>query len=320
MRNYLVTGGAGFIGSHLIDRLMQPDANVIVVDNLSTGKFENIRHHSEKPNFVFKCFDVSQSNLLEDYIWQSDVVFHFAAKVGVMYSVMNPIDTIKNNIKASETVIELCHKHKKKLILASTSEVYGKNFDTPASESHSLSIGHPMYSRWAYSASKIIDEFLAMSYVSKGLDLIIIRLFNIIGKRQNGAYGMVIPRFISQAQQDLPITVYGSGSQMRCFCDIRDLVDCLMVLIDYCPNHERIFNIGSTNEISINNLADLIKKLTGSESKIIHIPVEELPPGFEEIPRRCPNTELIQNAIGYSPKYSLDNTISFIINESKFSG
>lgn len=312
---FLITGGSGFIGSHLAEKLLKMGYRVICIDDLSTGRKENIAHLVNNPNFSFVRSDIMDSIVLDRLVSQSDVIIHLAAAVGVQLIVNNPVRTIETNVKGTEVVLKSALRYDCKVMLASTSEVYGKSTKLPFSEDDDSIIGTTSKSRWCYAISKMLDESLALAYYREyGVDVIPIRLFNTIGPRQTGQYGMVVPRFINQAFKNEPITVYGDGMQKRCFCDVRDVVEAIVGLAEHTGAIGKIFNIGSTEEISINQLAENVKKITNSTSSITHVPYDvAYAPGFEDMEQRIPNTSLINSLIGWKPRYTLEDTLLEIV-------
>ena len=313
--NVLITGGAGFIGSYLTEAHLSRGDNVSVIDNLSTGKLNNIDHLQENPSFSLTIDSILNEAVMEKLISECDLVYHLAAAVGVRYVIENPLESIKINIRGTEIVLEQANKYKKKVFLSSTSEIYGKSDDIPFKEDADRLLGSTHIARWSYSATKAVDEFLALAYWrEKQLPVIIVRFFNICGPRQTGQYGMVIPRFVKKALLNQPILVYDDGSQSRCFTYIGDVVEAILALID-CPDAAgEIFNIGSTEEITIQELAEKIIELTNSKSTILHIPYEEAyEKGFEDMKRRVPDIEKINNLIGWQPKVGIDELLTKII-------
>src|SRR6058998_3055895 len=300
----LITGGAGFIGSHLSDAYLQRGDEVFVIDDLSTGSIENIRHLKEHPRFRYTIDTVTNQPLVAELIDQCDVIFHLAAAVGVKLIVESPVRTIETNVRGTEVVLALANKKKKKVMIASTSEVYGLSADVPFREDGNLVMGATTKGRWSYACSKAIDEFLALAYWrEKKLPTIVVRLFNTVGPRQTGQYGMVIPTFVKQALASRPITVYGSGEQTRCFAFVGDVVKALVALMDRDDAVGEVFNVGSSEEVSINTLAERIRTLTSSESEIVHMPYSEAyEEGFEDMPRRVPDTSKIRSLIGFAPE------------------
>lgn len=315
----LITGGAGFVGSHLAEALLAGGWMVEVIDDLSTGSIDNISHLKEQPGFSYVLDSVMHRSRMLELVDRADVVFHLAAAVGVRLIVEEPVRTIETNIKATELVLELCAKKDKPVLLTSTSEVYGKQTQTPFNEDQDLLLGPTSKARWCYAASKIIDEFLAQAYFKeKGLPTIVVRLFNTIGPRQTGQYGMVVPRFVKQALLGEPITVYGDGEQCRSFTWVKDVVGAMAKLIEHPEAYGQIFNIGHTKEISVYNLAGLIKEVTKSTSEIVFLPYEEVyEAGFEDMPRRLPDIAKIRRLIGYQPTRDLVEMLESIIEYEK---
>jgi len=321
----LITGGAGFIGSHLAEELINRGNEVFVLDNLSTGLIHNIEHLEENPRFHCYIDSVEHQELTEQLIKQCDQVYHLAAAVGVKLIVQNPTQTIETNISGTDTVLRLASRYRKKVLITSTSEVYGKNSKSEFSENDDSVIGPPNKHRWAYAASKSVDEFLALAYWhEKRLPVVVARLFNTVGARQRGQYGMVIPRFVSQALSNTPITVYGDGEQSRCFLYVKDCVSALINLMDAHESVGEVFNIGNPNEISMNDLAKLIKEKTGSDSEIKHIPYDQAyEKGFEDMQRRVPNISKINKLVGFKPEKELPEILNEVIkyiseNSSEF--
>ncbi len=315
-QTYLITGGAGFIGSHLSDLLLADGHQVLIIDNLSTGHLKNISHHLENPNFHFARASISNELVLDRLASQADVIIHLAAAVGVKLIVEQPVHTIETNIMGTEMVLKAGVRYRCRILIASTSEVYGKGSRIPFSEGDDVLLGSTSKSRWAYAASKMVDEFLALAYQQQfGLEVVPFRLFNTVGPRQSGRYGMVIPRFVRQALRSEAITVYGDGRQQRCFCDARDVVQALTGLAHHphAPGH--VYNVGSTEEVSIMELAERVKTLTGSRSQIMTIPYEQAyaSPGFEDMMRRVPGTARIQELIGWQATRSLDDILQSVI-------
>jgi UDP-glucose 4-epimerase len=315
MKKALITGGAGFIGSHLAEVLLEREWQVGVIDDLSTGSIENITHLKNHPKFTYVLDTVMNRPLMLELVDWTDVVFHLAAAVGVRMIVEQPVHTIETNIKSTEMVLELCARKRKPLLISSTSEVYGK-LDSPVfKEEDDLVLGSTSRARWCYAASKIIDEFLAKAYFKeKAMPVVVIRMFNTIGPRQTGQYGMVVPRFVQQALSGEPITVYGDGSQHRSFTWVGDVVNAMITLIECQKAYGEIFNIGHTREISINDLAILIKEMTDSRSEIIFVPYDQAyEAGFEDMTRRLPDISKIQKFIGYQPTFDLREMLNQII-------
>jgi nucleoside-diphosphate-sugar epimerase len=311
----LITGGAGFIGSHLSDAYLQRGDEVFIIDDLSTGSIENIKHLKDHPRFHYTIDNVNNHPVTAELVDQCDVIFHLAAAVGVKLIVESPVRTIETNVHATEVVLSLANKKKKKVLMASTSEVYGLSTEIPFREDGNLVMGATTKGRWSYACSKAIDEFLALAYWrEKKLPTIVVRLFNTVGPRQTGQYGMVIPTFVKQALAGRPITVYGTGKQSRCFCYVGDVVGALVKLMDKNQAVGEVFNIGSNQEISILELAKRVKELAQSESEIVFVPYSEAyEEGFEDMPRRIPNIGKINNLVGFSPAMSLDGVLRTVI-------
>jgi UDP-glucose 4-epimerase len=299
----LITGGAGFIGSHLAEELLRSGRAVEIIDDLSTGSIRNIEHLKAYSNFRYTIDTIDNEPLLAEMIDRADVVYHLAAAVGVKLIVESPVRTIETNIHGTEVVLKLANKKKKKVLVASTSEVYGKSADVPYREDQDLVMGPTNKGRWSYACSKAIDEFLALAYWrEKRLPVVIVRMFNTVGPRQTGRYGMVIPTMVGQSLRKHPITVYGSGEQTRCFAYVGDVVRALVDLAEHPDAVGNVFNIGGTEEISINKLAHLIKEVTGSSSEIIHISYDEAYElGFEDMHRRVPDIAKVSALVGYKP-------------------
>jgi UDP-glucose 4-epimerase len=311
----LITGGAGFIGSHLAERLLRDGHEVAVLDNLSTGSIDNISHLKQTPGFSYAIDSVTNESLLAEMIDRSDVVFHLAAAVGVKLIVEQPVHTIETNVHGTEVVLKHANKKKKLVFIASTSEVYGKSTDVPFREGAELVLGATVKHRWAYACSKLIDEFLALAYwKERQLPIIIIRLFNTVGPRQTGQYGMVIPTFVRQALAGHPITVFGDGTQSRSFTFVGDVVRAVVALINEPRAVGQVFNIGNGQEITIGNLAERIKTLTASQSEIVRIPYDEAyEAGFEDMPRRVPDISKVRALVGYAPTVELDEILNRVI-------
>jgi UDP-glucose 4-epimerase len=312
----LITGGAGFIGSHLAEALLDAGHEVDVIDNLSTGAIRNIGHLKTQPKFKYVIDTLTNEPLLAELIDRNDVIFHLAAAVGVKLIVEQPVHTIETNVHGTEVVLKHANKKKKLVIIASTSEVYGKSLDVPFREDADLVMGATVKHRWAYACSKAIDEFLALAYwKERKLPVIIVRFFNTVGPRQTGQYGMVLPSFVRQALSGEPITVFGDGTQQRSFTYIGDVVGCLQKLVDEKKAIGEVFNIGNGHEVSILRLAELVKEQTGSTSEIVFVPYDKAyEAGFEDMPRRVPDLTKIRNLIGYEPKVQLDEIIGRVID------
>jgi UDP-glucose 4-epimerase len=312
----LITGGAGFIGSHLTDALLDNGDQVLILDNLSTGSFENIAHLKGRPGFEYFIDTVNNEPLLAELIDRSDVVFHFAAAVGVKLIVEQPVHTIETNVHGTEVVLKHANKKKKLVVIASTSEVYGKSEDVPFREDSDLVLGPTPKHRWAYACSKAIDEFLALAYwKERKLPVIIVRFFNTVGPRQSGQYGMVIPNFVRQALAGEPITVFGDGQQQRAFTHVSDVVGALLKLVVEPQAIGQVINIGNMQEITMYRLAERVRDLSGSNSIIKLIPYDEAyESGFEDMPRRVPDLSRIKGLIGYEPKHQLDEILTQVID------
>lgn len=314
----LITGGAGFIGSHLADRLLSLGHEVYILDDLSTGKFENIVHLESKKAFHYVIDSVLNKNIVGKLVDICDEVYHFAAAVGVRTIIDHPMQSLQTNILGTENVLEAANKKHKKVFVASTSEVYGKNGQHKAFKETDDRLQGPTYiSRWGYAATKAIDEFMAFSYYrEKKLPVVIARLFNIIGPRQTGLYGMVVPSFIRRALRNRPITIYGDGKQSRCFCYVVDAIDAMIRLMASSHATGELFNIGSEEEITIEQLAHKVKSMTNSKSKIAKISYDKAyESGFEDMMRRKPDLTKIKKFVGWRPKTNLEKTLQFIIND-----
>jgi len=311
----LITGGAGFIGSHLADAYVERGDEVYVIDDLSTGTIENIQHLKNNPRFHYTIESVHNQPVTAELVDQCDVVVHLAAAVGVKLIVESPVRTIETNVRGTEVVLALANKKKKRVLVASTSEVYGLSTDVPFREDGNLVMGATTKGRWSYACSKAIDEFLALAYWrEKKLPTTIVRLFNTVGPRQTGRYGMVIPTFVKQALSGRPITVYGDGSQTRCFGYVGDVVSALVKLMDHPEAVGQVFNIGSEEEVSILDLAERIKELTHSDSEIVFVPYDEAyEEGFEDMPKRIPDTKKVRSLVGFSPQINLDGILRTVI-------
>jgi UDP-glucose 4-epimerase len=312
----LITGGAGFIGSHLSEALLAQGHEVLILDDLSTGSIENIAHLKGRPRFEYFIDSVDNEPLLAELIDRADVVFHLAAAVGVKLIVEQPVHTIETNVHGTEVVLKHANKKKKLVVVASTSEVYGKSDDVPFREDSDLVMGPTPKHRWAYACSKAIDEFLALAYwKERKLPVIIVRFFNTVGPRQTGRYGMVIPNFVRQALAGEPITVFGDGKQSRAFTHVSDVVGALVKLVNEPKAVGQVVNIGNTVEITIEKLAERVRALSGSTSAIKYIPYEEAyESGFEDMPRRVPDLARIEGLIGYKPVHGLDDILLQVID------
>ncbi|HEX2042287.1 MAG TPA: NAD-dependent epimerase/dehydratase family protein [Acidimicrobiales bacterium] len=320
-RTYLVTGGAGFIGSHLVEALLARGDLVIALDNLSTGRLRNLDAVGQHANFRFVHGSVLDDLLVDELVHESDVVVHLAAAVGVQLIVEKPLRSFTTNIRGSETVIEAAHRYRRRILLASTSEIYGKNGNggVPLVEDADRLLGSPSVARWAYSTAKVVDEILAYAYHrERGLATTVARLFNTVGPRQSPAYGMVIPRLVRQAVRAEPLTVYGDGRQTRCFCHVLDVVDGLLRLIDDPRTHGECFNLGSQEEVSILELAQRILETAESSSPIELVPYEKAyVAGFEDMRRRVPDIGKVRGLTGWSPRRTLDDILAETIVEAR---
>ena len=313
----LITGGAGFIGSHLADHLLDRGDQVVLLDDLSTGRLTNIEHLNDRTGAEFVLGSILDAELIDEVASRVDAVFHLAAAVGVNLIVEKPLESLMTNIRGTETVIEMAHKYDKRLLVMSTSEIYGKNTSDSLSEEDDRILGSPLKSRWSYSEAKAIDEILAYTYWrEKGLETVIIRLFNTVGPRQTGSYGMVIPRFVGQALRNEPITIFGDGKQTRCFCHVGDVVEGLVALSEHPKAFGKVFNLGGGKEVSIRELAERVIELAGSQSSLEFIPYDAAyEAGFEDMERRVPNTTRAMQLVGFEPSASLDDIIQSVIDD-----
>ena len=316
---YLVTGGAGFIGSHLCDALLERGDSVVVLDNLSTGNKKNIEHLVGNPSFELIEGSILDVEIVDNVVASVDHVLHLAAAVGVFTIVDKPLESLTTNLRGTENILEAAHKHHKEVLIASSSEIYGKNAGGALSEESDRIVGSPLKSRWSYSEAKAIDESMAFFYYQeKKLAIRIVRFFNTVGPRQVGHYGMVVPRFVSAALKNEPLTVYGTGSQSRCFCHVKDAVAGVLAVIDSNATLGEVFNIGNDEEITIEDLAHEVIELTGSTSAIEKVLYEKAyAPGFEDMQRRIPDIGKIKRVVGWAPKLSLDSIITDIANHLK---
>jgi UDP-glucose 4-epimerase len=312
---YLITGGAGFIGSHLAEYLLARGDQVILLDDLSTGSIENIRHLKNDPRMSYFLEPIENRHVLTELVDEADVVFHLAAAVGVKLIIESPVHTIETNVNGTQLVLEAACKKRKPVFCASTSEVYGKNGKVPFTEDSDLVLGATTKARWSYAASKAVEEFLALSYWKERRQPVVIgRLFNTVGPRQTGRYGMVLPNFVQQALEGRPITVFGTGKQSRCFCHVRDSVEAIVRLMSEDRAVGEVVNIGSRREITIEELARLVKERTGSQSPIQFVPYDEAyEPGFEDMLRRVPSIEKLQRLTGFEPGTSLVEIVDSVI-------
>lgn len=314
-----ITGGAGFIGSHLAEKCLEQGHSVSVLDDLSTGSIDNIKHLKQHPSFSYELDSIFNESLLREMIDGADVVFHLAASVGVRLIVTDPVHTIENNIHGTELVLKYAALKGKRTFIASSSEVYGKGCSVPFCEDDDLLLGPTTKGRWSYACSKAIDEFLGLAYhKQKQLPVTIVRFFNTVGVRQTGRYGMVIPRFISAALKGQDLEVFGDGTQSRCFINVLDVVATLLKLLDAPASVGEVFNIGSTQEISIHDLAKKVVEMTGSGSKIRFVPYEQaMEAGFEDMQRRVPSVEKIKGVIDFAPQHDLKDTLGQVIKHIK---
>jgi UDP-glucose 4-epimerase len=312
-----ITGGAGFIGSHLSERLLAEGSEVLILDDLSTGSISNIEHLIGKPGFSYRIGSVTDAPLVAELVDRCDVTIHLAAAVGVKLIVERPVYTIENNVHGTEVVLNAVARKQKPILIASTSEVYGKSAKVPFREEDDLVLGPTSHSRWAYACSKALDEWLGLAYArEKGVPVIVVRFFNTVGPRQTGRYGMVLPNFAAQACANEPITVYGTGEQSRCFGHVRDAVEAVARLIRTPDAYGQVFNIGASQEVTINQLAELVRAAAGSTSKIVHVPYEQAyAEGFEDMLRRVPDVTKLERTIGFKPSTSLEQIISDVVRE-----
>ena len=308
----LITGGAGFVGSHLSDELLRRGAQVHVLDDLSTGSIDNLRHLKGSSGFEYTIDSVTNAPLVAELVDAADVVYHLAAAVGVQLIVESPVRTIETNVRCTEVVLAQASKKKKPVFIASTSEVYGKSADLPYREDGDLTLGPTVKGRWSYACSKAIDEFLAIAHwKERKLPTVIGRMFNTVGPRQTGRYGMVVPNFVSQALAGKPLRVFGDGTQSRCFCHVDDVVRALADLMESGRFYGEVFNIGTDAEITITALAEKVREIVGSGGPITYVPYDEAyEEGFEDMQRRIPDTTKIRDAIGWEPRKSLEDIIS----------
>ena len=316
---FLITGGAGFIGSHLAERLLDRGDHVVLLDNLSTGSMENIRHLKTSDRMEYHLDSIENRQLVAELVDDADVIVHLAAAVGVRLIVESPVRTIETNVNGTQHILEAAAKKRKLVLTASTSEVYGKSTQVPFREEADLVLGPTTKGRWSYAASKALDEFLALSYwKEKKVPVIVVRLFNTVGPRQTGRYGMVLPNFVRQALDNVTISVYGDGKQSRCFCDVRDTVQALVKLVDSDRAIGEVVNIGNTEEISIEDLARRVKQRTSSSSSIEFVPYDQAyEPGFEDMMRRVPCVDKLHALTGFRPQTPLDEIIDRVAAHMK---
>jgi len=315
----LVTGGAGFVGSHLVDRLLRNGDTVCVLDDLSTGSFENVRPYLEQPGFRFVDGSILDRSLVEDLASPCDVVFHLAAAVGVRRIIEQPRRSIEINLRGTEHVLAAARPGHHRVLVVSTSEVYGKNNSGPLKETADSVVGPTTVTRWLYAITKAADECLTLAYAREtGLAAIVVRLFNTIGPRQTGQYGMVVPRFVRQALRGEPITVYGDGLQTRCFTYVEDVITAMLALIDNPGAVGEVFNVGQGREVSINELARRVREMTGSASEIVHVPYDEAyGAGFEDMQRRVPDVAKLRCTTGFAPSIGLHEALKRIIDDMR---
>lgn len=320
MTRYLVTGGAGFIGSHLADRLLARGDEVLALDDLSTGRSRNIAHLKETRGFRFRHGSILDAPLVNGLVEETDVIVHLAAAVGVKLIVERPLESLVTNIRGTETVLSAAAENDRKVLVTSTSEIYGKNTGLLSEDADRI-IGSPLKARWSYSTAKAVDEILANAYWrDRATPTIIVRMFNSVGPRQTGQYGMVVPRFVRQALAGEDVTVYGDGGQRRCFCHVLDTVEALVGLLDHPNAVGGVFNVGAANEVTINGLAELVIEMSGSSSRIVRIPYDEAyEEGFEDMQRRVPDTTRIYDLIGWEAKRSLEDVIRDVLAHERAS-
>jgi UDP-glucose 4-epimerase len=318
---YLITGGAGFIGSHLADELLRQGHRVHVLDDLSTGSMDNIRHLRHSSEFEYTIESAARRSVVAELVDEADAIYHLAAAVGVELIVESPVRTIETNVHTTEVVLQLANKKKKPVLIASTSEVYGKSTQLPYGENHDLLLGPTNIGRWAYACSKMLDEYLALAYwKERKQPTVVMRLFNTVGPRQTGRYGMVIPTFVRQALADQVITVYGDGKQQRCFCHVEDVVRALVGIMEREDAYGEVFNVGSTNEVTIADLAERVRSMTQSDSEIHLISYEDaFEHNFEDMTRRVPDTTKIKDFLGWSARRSLDEVLTDVIEFQRVS-
>ncbi len=316
MIHALITGGAGFIGSHLAEKLLAQGQQVTIIDNLTTGRFENIEPLTQNPNFHYAIEDIRHAAVMDRLVSECDVIYHLAAAVGVFAIVHSPIDTLEINVGGTEVVLQTARRYRRRVLIASTSEVYGKGVRVPFNEDDDRILGPTTKSRWSYAASKELDEFLGLAYhKAVGLPVTIFRLFNTVGPRQVGNYGMVVPRFVRWAMAGEPIQIYGDGQQSRCFANVHDVVSAIVALGSSRKVDGQVYNIGNNQEVTIEALAEIVKQRTGSTSPVVYVPYEEAyEAGFEDMRRRVPDVSKIKATVGWEPVTSLDATIDQIID------
>jgi len=314
-----ISGGAGFIGSHLAERLLADGAHVMILDDLSTGAMANIDHLVDRERFSYRIGSVIDAPLVAEFVDRCDMTVHLAAAVGVRLIVERPVHTIETNVHGTEVVLDAVAKKRKRILLASSSEVYGKSQDVPFSEEDDLVMGPTTHSRWSYACSKALDEWLGLAYYrEKRVPVTVAQFFNVVGPRQTGSYGMVLPTLASQAVAGKPITVYGTGEQSRCFAHVRDVVEAVLALLHEPSAIGQVFNVGSDREVTINELARNVREAAGSDSQIVHIPYDEAyAEGFEDMDRRVPDLSKLVRAIGFKPSTPLEEIIADVIAEQR---
>ena len=319
---YLITGGVGFIGSHLCEALLQAGHAVTAIDDLSTGRMSNIAHLQAHPQFHVVVESITNAAVMDRLGSECDLIVHLAAAVGVELILHSPVHTIETNVMGTDAVLRTARRYQKKTLIASTSEIYGKTEKVPFAEDDDTVMGSTKRSRWAYAASKALDEFLALAYHREmGLPVVVFRLFNTIGPRQRGRYGMVVPRFVKQALAGQDITVYGDGAQTRCFCDVRDVVHALTGLADSAAAVGEVYNVGTQNEVSVLELARKVKQMTASKSRIVLVPYEQATSeGFEDMRRRVPDTGKLQRLLHWQPQLNLEQTLTDMIAQARAEG
>lgn len=317
--NVFITGGCGFIGSHLAERLLARGDRVMILDDLSTGAMENIAHLIGRPGFEYRIGTALDAPLVSEFVDRADLTFHLAAAVGVRLIVERPVHTIETNVRATEVVLAAAAKKQRPVVVASTSEVYGKSAQVPFREEQDLQLGPTSHSRWAYACSKALDEWLALAYASeKKVPVVITRFFNTVGPRQTGRYGMVLPNFAQQALRGEPITVYGNGQQSRCFGHVNDAVEALLRLVATPAAWGQVFNVGTTTEVSMLDLARLVRDTAGSSSEIRLVPYDEAyPPGFEDMMRRVPDVSRLERTTGFKPMTPLAQIVRDVVDDQR---
>jgi UDP-glucose 4-epimerase len=314
-----ITGGAGFIGSHLAERLLDDGMGVLILDDLSTGSIANVEHLIGRPGFDYRIGSVMNAPLVAELVDRCDVTVHLAAAVGVRLIVERPVHTIETNVQGTEIVLQAVARKNKRILIASTSEVYGKSAKVPFSEDDDLVMGATLHSRWAYACSKALDEFLALAYArEKAVPVTVCRFFNTVGPRQTGRYGMVLPNFAAQAVLGEPITVYGTGEQSRCFAHVRDVVEAIVRLLHCRAAIGQVYNLGTAREVTINQLAHMVRDAAGSNSSIVHVPyAEAYAEGFEDMLRRVPDTSKLERTVGFRLETPLEQIVADVVAEQR---